>query len=85
MHISSGYVAHEKPVPLVELQTLMNNLEKKKGTLLIGCDSNASHTLWGSSESNERGEYLFDFIINTNLLVCNRGNSPTFICPSTGN
>lgn len=51
----------------------------------MGCDANARHTLWGSSENNERGESLFDFIINTNLLVCNRGSTPTFTFPSTGN
>ena len=52
-------------------------------TLLLGCDANARHALWGSSETNDRGESLYNFIINTNLSVCNRGNTPTFTFPST--
>jgi len=46
--------------------------------LLIGCDANAHHTQWGCPNNNDRGESLFDFILNSNLL-CNRGNVPTFI------
>jgi len=40
--------------------------------LEIGCDANAHH-------NNDRGESLFDFILNLNLFLCNRGNVPAFI------
>lgn len=46
--------------------------------LLIGCDSNARGTFFRSLEINETGNCLFDFIINTNSSVCNRGSTPTF-------
>jgi len=51
---------------------------KRKG-LVIGCDANAHHTQWGCPNNNDTGESLFDFILNSNLFLCNRGNVPTFI------
>src|SRR5690606_38058049 len=51
-----------------------NNLK-----LLVGCDSNAHHTSWGSDSSNNRGKFLFEFLIGTNILVFNRGSEPTFV------
>jgi len=29
--------------------------------------------------NNDRGESIFDFILNSNLFLCNRGNVLTFI------
>jgi len=46
---------------------------------VISCDANAHHTQWGCPNSNDRGKSLFDFILNSNLFLCNRGNVPTFI------
>lgn len=83
IYISSVYMAHDRPAPPEELTTLTTYITSTKVDLLVGCDANARHVLWGSSENNERGEYLFDFIINSNFLVCNRGNSPTFTFPSS--
>ena len=34
------------------------------------------HTIWGSTETNGRGELLLDFILSTNLCI---GCKPTFI------
>ncbi|XP_055375400.1 uncharacterized protein LOC129608101 [Condylostylus longicornis] len=47
--------------------------------VLAGCDANAHHTLWGSSDVNQRGESLVDFLSGTNLCVCNRGCDRTFV------
>jgi len=47
--------------------------------LVIGCDANTHHTQWGCPNNNDRDESLFDFILNSNLFLCNRGNVPTFI------
>ncbi|XP_024874752.1 uncharacterized protein LOC112456449, partial [Temnothorax curvispinosus] len=53
---------------------------KKKGLeLLLGCDANSHHLVWGSSNINPRGESLLDFIISTNLQILNRGKEPTFL------
>ena len=34
--------------------------------------------MWGSSDDNPRGERLLDFIVTTDLQICNKGNKPTF-------
>ena len=56
---------------------------------IIGCDANAHHTIWGSTDTNSKGEYLAQFIYTNNLEVINipnrdknEGNKYTFV---TGN
>lgn len=46
--------------------------------LIVGCDANAHHLAWGSSNTNTRGVDVMDFITLTNLEVVNVGNEPTF-------
>lgn len=43
---------------------------------MISCDVNAMHMFCDSSENNERGESLLDFIINANLSLCSRDSTP---------
>ncbi|KAH8368567.1 hypothetical protein KR200_006474, partial [Drosophila serrata] len=83
--LSSAYMAHDEPAPPEPVVKLLQWAEVTKTTLVLGCDANARHTLWGSSETNERGESLFDNIICRNVTICNKGNTPTFIFPSTEN
>ncbi|XP_055387850.1 uncharacterized protein LOC129616296 [Condylostylus longicornis] len=47
--------------------------------VLIGCDAHAHHTLWGSSNVNQRGESLVNFLSSTNLCVCNRSCDSPFV------
>jgi hypothetical protein len=44
----------------------------------VGCDSNAHHTAWGSTNCNGRGEALIEFLDSSNLEILNRGNEATF-------
>nr|XP_041631133.1 uncharacterized protein LOC121502195 [Drosophila kikkawai] len=81
--IASGYMAHDEPAPPEAFNRVMQWAEETKTTLILGCDANARHTLWGSKETNERGESLFDSIICRDVTICNKGNTPTFIFPST--
>jgi len=46
--------------------------------LIVGCNSNAHHTAWGSTNCNGRGEALIEFLNSSNLEILNRGNKPTF-------
>ena len=50
--------------------------------LIIGSDTNAHHTLWGSSNINDRGLKLAEFLANTNLEIINKGTEPTFVTVS---
>jgi len=73
-------LAFEKENPPDALvRGLAEECEKLKNGLVIGCDANAHHTQWGCPNNNDRGESLFDFILNSNLFLCNRGNVPAFI------
>jgi hypothetical protein len=46
--------------------------------LVIGCDANAHHTNWRSSNINNSSESLFNFIMANDLDIMNKGNRPTF-------
>jgi len=75
-----AYLAFEKESPPDALvRGLAEECEKLRKGLAIDCDANAHHTHWGCPNNNDRGEFLFDFTLNSNLFLCNRGNVPTFI------
>jgi len=48
-----------------------------EGILLAG-DFNAKHSDWGSKTNDPKGEALSDMIHALGLIVCNKGNDPTF-------
>ncbi|KAG8233308.1 hypothetical protein J437_LFUL013778 [Ladona fulva] len=50
----------------------------KSWDLLVGCDSNSHHSVWGSSDVNPRGESLLEYLMTTELQLLNRGSQPTF-------
>lgn len=77
----AAYLAHDstEPLPQGNLGSLITTAEASNIGVIIGSDANAHHTIWGSSDTNERGELLFDFILSSNLSICNVGVKPTFI------
>ncbi|XP_065365334.1 uncharacterized protein LOC135958358 [Calliphora vicina] len=77
--ISSAYLPYDEANPPSRaVRTLVDWCNTRGHDLIIGCDANAHHTLWGSSDINDRGECLLQYLLSTNLSVCNRGNIPTF-------
>ena len=64
--------------PTAEVIELIKFCEDKGWDLLLGCDANAHHLAWGSSDTNNRGEKLLQFLSTTNLDFLNRGCKPTF-------
>jgi hypothetical protein len=46
--------------------------------VVVGCDSNAHHNAWGSTNCNSRGESLMEFLNSLNLEILNRGSELTF-------
>ena len=56
----------------------MRYCEKENICLIVGCDSNAHHTAWGSTNRNGRGESLLEFLSSSNLEILKRGNESTF-------
>jgi len=76
--ITSIYEAYDRLGPSSELQRLAEAASNGKTPLIVGGDINAHHTIWGSSDINERGESYFQFILTVDLEICNQDSSPTF-------
>ena len=64
------------------MQLVVQYGERHKLPLVLGCDANAHHSLWGSSNINERGVALLQYISTTSLEILNKGNIPTFVTAS---
>jgi len=78
--VYSAYLPYdsEDPPPSRELEELVRYCENENLHLIVGCDSNAHHSVWGSTNCNGRGESLHDFLNSTSLEIVNRGNEFTF-------
>ena len=76
---SSVYMAEENTAPPLIVEELYKYCNHNSLPLVLGCDANAHHVAWGSSNINKRGEELLEFIASTNLAWCNKGHKPTFI------
>ena len=78
--VCSAYLPYDSkdPPPSKELEDLMRFCDKENLYLVVGCDSNAHHSVWGSTNCNSRGEALVEFLNTTNLDILNQGNEPTF-------
>ena len=67
---------------MIPVETLKRYSETNED-IIIGADANARHIQWGSKITNDRGEFLFDFLCKTKFSIGNRGNTPTFEFPSS--
>ena len=78
--IASAYLPYEdREPPTTLVRDLVNHGHRNNLDLLLGCDANAHHTVWGSSDVNKRGEALLDFVVSSSLQFLNCGNRPTFV------
>ncbi len=79
--ICSAYFPSDSgtPPPPKEFKELVEYCAERKLELLTGCDANAHHTVWGSSDVNSRGEDLCEYLMAQELLVLNKGKAPTFV------
>ena len=64
---------------LADLNRLVSYARNNNLKLVIGVDSNAHSSLWGSEEANRSGEILEEWILTNELSVANVGRSPTFV------
>ncbi|KAI5739583.1 hypothetical protein M8J77_020980 [Diaphorina citri] len=77
---ASCYLPFEETNPIsTELQSLIDHVERERVQHVLGMDANAHHYAWGSSNINNRGECLLNFICNYNLVILNVGKKPTFV------
>jgi hypothetical protein len=78
--LGSSYLPYDdvEPPPSGKLEKLMTGCRAEVTHLLVGCDANAHHTSRGSTNINNRGESLFNYIMAYGLDIMNKGNRPTF-------
>lgn len=62
----SAYLPYDETAPTRELVQIVNHCKQAEIDLLIGCDANSHHCVWGSSDTNQRGKNLFEYICQKN-------------------
>lgn len=78
--IASAYFPGDvEDVPPPEIVYFVDYCKRMNLQFVIGCDANAHHTIWNSSDINKRGEDLLCYISSNNIDICNTGDSPTFM------
>jgi hypothetical protein len=53
-------------------------VKDRRMELTLGCDANSHHEVWGSTNTNSRGESLLRLQMGTELHILTRGTEPTF-------
>ncbi|XP_050538360.1 uncharacterized protein LOC126903867 [Daktulosphaira vitifoliae] len=77
--VASGYLPYEVTNPGRSLPGFFNYRKNEKLELILGMDAKAHHTIWGSSNINQRGEVIMDLLPTTDLSILNRSSEPTFV------
>ncbi|XP_018795541.1 PREDICTED: uncharacterized protein LOC108973008 [Bactrocera latifrons] len=78
--LASAYFPGETAtVPTPSILSLVEYCRRNNLPPTLGCDANAHHTEWGSTDCNVRGDSLLEFIISNNMSIENVGCEPTFV------
>ena len=75
--LASIYLDYNGPVVPDWLNKLMAYCDRRKLPSILSFDCNAHSQLFGP-ETNDRGKIFEEFILQNNLMVENRGDTPTF-------
>jgi hypothetical protein len=75
--IASAYLLYDSEPPATkELRDVIDYCSSSmRKQLIIGCDANANHILWGSTDTNPRGESFMEYLLSSNLNILNQGTS----------
>ncbi|XP_011169788.1 uncharacterized protein LOC105202806 [Solenopsis invicta] len=65
--------------PTTKVRNLIQYCRERNRGLILGCDANAHHKVWGSTDINNRGECLFEYLCQTNLDIVNSEKELTFV------
>lgn len=80
INICSIYIPPNQKLKENELQNIIWQLPTP--FILLG-DFNSHNPIWGSNETNQKGEIMEKLINNNNLCIFNN-QTPTYICPTSG-
>ena len=78
--LCSIYLPPSLPIDVKKLDHVLDQLPKP--FILMG-DFNSHHTLWGCSDTNDKGRIIEDFITGHDLVLLN-DKSSTYLHPATG-
>ena len=76
--IINAYLDIKKGIISTKLSNAVKYFKNLNIEFLVCSDANASSTLWGSDESNSRGEDMEEFILNERLFIANEGHKATW-------
>ena len=78
--MASTYMPYDSadPPPSKMFKDLTDFCFQKNYQLIVGADANSHNAAWGSTDTNDRGDKLLDYILTTQLQICNQGEKPTF-------
>jgi len=68
----------EGQLPINMIDRIRSFFRDEKLPLIVTCDTNAHHPLWGGNDINQKGQLLSEFLATMDLEVANLGNEPTF-------
>jgi hypothetical protein len=79
--VTSAYLPYDsdEPPPSKEVRDIVEHCQIRKKQLIIGCDVNSHHILWGNTEVNPRGECLMEYLVNSNLNILNQSKKPASV------
>lgn len=79
--VASCYLPYDSPTspPGSDFERLVNFSVENDLQLILGCDSNSYHTIWGSKANNSRGNALIQYLATSDLTIVNKGRKPTFV------
>jgi hypothetical protein len=85
MIVCSAYLRcdSEDPPLTKEFEELVCYCEEENLCLVIGCNSSANHMVWDSTNYNDRGVALLEFLNSSNVEILNQGNHSTY-CRAEG-
>ena len=65
--------------PLQKFKDLIGDCEAEGVDLVIGCDANSHHTVWGSNDRNIKGETLLKFLKTFKTQYEKRFSTPRWL------
>ena len=75
-YLISMYLDQQTPDFPNEFRELIHKLDDND--VIIGTDSNSHSTVWNCPQTDIRGKFIEEFLIENNLTCLNFGNNPTF-------
>lgn len=76
---ASVYMPGDEDIVPASLSSLVEYCRTGGFPLLISADANAHHRNWGSTDTNNRGEALLEFMMANDIDCANVGTKPTFV------